>query len=85
MTNKEFIMQLMSYPLEAEVSIDCGCCAHGTLYTGNTAPVIKTDGSTYKTLTITTNDRFELEALELKNVGTDDLLGEIKKRSRPVR
>lgn len=80
MTNKEFINLLMVKPLDATVNIDCGCCAHGTLYSCNSQPVISCDGGTYKTLSIRVNEGFNGECVNLENVSTELLLKEINKR-----
>lgn len=80
MTNRELINALMSHPLDAEIAIDCDCCAHGTLFAGNSAPLITCSGGTFKTLTIRTNQGFENESLRLENVKGESLLKELGKR-----
>lgn len=80
MTNRELINELMSHPLDAQVSIDCECCAHGTLYAKNASPKISCSGGTFKTLTIKTNEGFENESLRMESISDDSLLKELGNR-----
>lgn len=75
----------MEHPLNAEVAIDCGCCAHGTLYGKSSVPKITCSGGMCKTLTIKTNEGFENESLRLGNVTDDNLLKELGKRMESKR
>ena len=80
MTNRELINMLMEFPLDATVSIDCGCCAHVTFYSNSSRPKITCSGGTYKTLSIRTNEGFENESLNMSLVSNSSLLDELNKR-----
>lgn len=82
MTNRELINELMNHPLDAEIAIDCECCAHGTVFASGAKPKITCSGGTFKTLTIRTNHGFENESLHIDNVTDDSLLKELGKRMK---
>lgn len=72
----------MDYPMDAEVSINCNNCYHGTHFSGDSSPAITCSGGTYKTLFISTNDGFDGMNIDLSRVTDTELIQELDKRMR---